>query len=896
MTLRSGSIKRSHSMHHPSRYLNDSMPSNGLSENVASPSFNEWASQRFGFDHSSPNLAQHYLATPATTPTHSRRPSIEKSQARLKASFGSSEQGSPSSAFFEYELGHGHYSRARSPLGPRFLSPSGSDYSFSSIANCSPGSPPHVDRRADTRIELDHNNTQLRSPATGVSSSIAVTAAVCTTTITNSIPPIVFSRTHTPIAHRRMISLDTLKRTPEFTIRKTVPPPINVPALNLWSEKPIDLLSSASSGLSTGNRPRTFLNTFTRVSSSPSQCSDNVGNYPDPEHISSIRPLFRALVFIPLGFLRFMLAPFGSLIILPEFLYNFQLSKSAGLSPHSKPRGRRLANLVAVAYVFFSVTMFSQEMFGKMGLMSRRGEEQFKALKVRLVSRKVEDLDWVRDWASGAFRKADYGQASVDESSPASSPPNDVVKPVQVPWDPKLAVRRKPVEIPDPTLGSSTGQINLNADPLSSFSHPARFAKMHSKLDNQFTSDISPFFFKATEALKPSAITACLYTNPFWLESLPEFLAEWPGPVSVVTESLVDDREDLIAAIERLRLQNHSVRALVDFHLVSSPVTDARLQPTRQRMLTGPVATNAHLNLARFFSRTEIVWLVGDARVTPGAGLYQHLVDDQTVRSRVLKYGDGIVVPIFGIERTKTGGQVEADSTSPEAAASYLKNEALSLALPRSQWPRTKEELVSIASPKESPIGLLDQTWQPRKGPTNWPLWQTLAGDDLLQRPAEEGGGIGLGLEPEMVGGGDQLYRVSQYELNYSPNLIISREGQTWCTERFDFNKAACVYQMYLSGTELWVTPIGWAFTMERMRGAVQVEDDAQRMMVSDTRFVLGWPIKGTEVVNPTASPLPLSPSRLLTGINLCSAVHQVPPRSLHAIRSGVSLARYMGS
>lgn len=827
MSLRPGPTKRCSSAN-PTSSCKQAKDSTSTERSSRSnlPTSSDWTSQRFGFDPSASNSSTPpYLVTPDTTPKISRIASSEKPRSGLS----SSTINSPSQTFFDYELGQGP-ARDSSPSSRPFLSPSGSDQSFS-ILNCSAKSGTSPDRREDTRIEFERSGNPPRSPAAGVSSSVAVTATV---TITSSaVPPAGFSRTGQPTTHRRLTSIDTANRPPEFTLRKTAPPPINVPALSPWSEKPIDFLTASSSGSSSSDPSRSFIYTLLRGWPSSSHSYDHSASHSDKKDSVSFRYLIRTVLFLPLGFLQFLLAPFGSLIFIPEFLHSSTISKSSGFSPHSKPRGRKLPNLLALLYVFFSITIFSQEMCVRLGLVTSRSQGKFKALKARLVIRKVEELAWVRDWASARFG-TNEDAASLVNPSPVSI---ENVRSQHTAWDPNVALKRRPVEINDGSSGDRlSGQLNLNADPFSIFPHAARFAKMHSKLGSEFTSDISPFFFKSTDPVDSSAITACLYTNSFWLSQLPDFLAEWPGPISLVVESTSSDRHELISAIERLRVENPAIRALVDFHLVFNAVSDLRRDHTLQRMLTAPLATNAHLNLARFFSRTDLVWLVGDARVTPGAGLYQSLMEDGMIRRRVLDYGDAIVVPTFGIERNRKANMIPNETINTTTAVEYLKSELASLKLPRSEWPASKEGLVSLADTEESnetPISLFDRSWQPTKGPTNWPLWKTLKGDELLQRSAEEGGGIGLGVEPGKVGGGDELYRVSNYELNYAPNVIMSREGQAWCTERFEVNKAACVYQMYLSGTELWVTPRGWAFTLERMHIEARESNDAQRLMDS---------------------------------------------------------------
>lgn len=57
----------------------------------------------------------------------------------------------------------------------------------------------------------------------------------------------------------------------------------------------------------------------------------------------------------------------------------------------------------------------------------------------------------------------------------------------------------------------------------------------------------------------------------------------------------------------------------------------------------------------------------------------------------------------------------------------------------------------------------------------------------------------------------DQAYPVVDYDYAYEPYIVFKKHGPPWCDERFvgyGANKAACLYEMYLSGVEFWVLPI----------------------------------------------------------------------------------------
>ena len=55
-----------------------------------------------------------------------------------------------------------------------------------------------------------------------------------------------------------------------------------------------------------------------------------------------------------------------------------------------------------------------------------------------------------------------------------------------------------------------------------------------------------------------------------------------------------------------------------------------------------------------------------------------------------------------------------------------------------------------------------------------------------------------------------EIYPVTEYEFSYEPYVIYKKEGTPWCDERFigyGANKAACLYEIFISGVDYWVLP-----------------------------------------------------------------------------------------
>ncbi|KAL0089739.1 glycosyl-transferase for dystroglycan-domain-containing protein [Phycomyces blakesleeanus] len=95
-------------------------------------------------------------------------------------------------------------------------------------------------------------------------------------------------------------------------------------------------------------------------------------------------------------------------------------------------------------------------------------------------------------------------------------------------------------------------------------------------------------------------------------------------------------------------------------------------------------------------------------------------------------------------------------------------------------FPASKEALI-----KEVDSGKLDmfhKSWLRGHGSTNYARWY----------PSQE------------------IYQVDTYDFSYEPYIIYKKNGTPWCDERFigyGANKAACLYEIYLSGVDYWVLP-----------------------------------------------------------------------------------------
>ncbi|BGP41530.1 hypothetical protein JCM10450v2_005579 [Rhodotorula kratochvilovae] len=598
---------------------------------------------------------------------------------------------------------------------------------------------------------------------------------------------------------------------------------------------------------------------------------------------------------------------FGKVLALPAsllafFLRPLQNAPAPARNPHSPPMngsakgvpGAATAKryplpirLLTIAYLLFSFLYLSlslsQAYLSPSSGTDAASSSRLAALRAKLGARGgsgQEGWQLVREYADGLSAKAGLELGWMTHKSAGEG---SVAEPVaegeealdEDEWGP---VRR--VGHPDKP-SSLLAMQSPEGNPLTGFTHTYRFSKMHDKVHWDLHDEIVPFAFHASSKPEKDDVTACMYTNEAWLQTLPSFVRTWRGPVSLVfetTHSRLDtaSRAALLSAIAALRDADPLVKQFIDFHLVGAPTTmsDRTLAKTRERMIHKPLARNYQLNLARFFAPTDVVFLIGDARVTPSGGLRRRLTDAK-LRKLVLEKGDALVIPTFGFVRDPTGGASPISSTAElraelgitdgtaaadafagvsaeefePLAAEHVHQLLETLPLAPEEWPTRKQQLVQLVntrvpspeSPTTAQLALFDRRWDANHGPSNWYLWRKSAADARLSEPPASGGGAGIGPDGS-VGGGKELYRVVDYDLHYAPLVVASKKGQPWCTERFDDVRASCVYQMYLSGAEMWVVPDEWAYTLEVLekRPEGEKEDPADKLKNSISSRLYG--------------------------------------------------------
>ncbi|KAF8583813.1 glycosyltransferase family 49 protein [Ramaria rubella] len=258
-------------------------------------------------------------------------------------------------------------------------------------------------------------------------------------------------------------------------------------------------------------------------------------------------------------------------------------------------------------------------------------------------------------------------------------------------------------------------------------------------------SRIVPFYYRASGSFRKEDITIATLVTSNRFEVLAGLVQRYQGPVSVaihVTDS-PQHRAALISALHDLYTKTPNLATYLDVHLVLD-VFERQFNTWR--------------NVARFFAahRTDFVMMLDvdfalctdfRSRIQDAAG------SDVMVRMR--EGTAAFVVPAFEYTQYEEG-------------------------LNQSSFPRDKEELLSLV--REGRIGMFHAAWQPGHNSTDYHrYYKALPGE---------------------------VYNAVRYQQAYEPYVIFKNTGTPWCDERFigyGGNKAACLFEMYLSGIDFFV-------------------------------------------------------------------------------------------
>lgn len=164
---------------------------------------------------------------------------------------------------------------------------------------------------------------------------------------------------------------------------------------------------------------------------------------------------------------------------------------------------------------------------------------------------------------------------------------------------------------------------------------------------------------------------------------------------------------------------------------------------------------NLWRNVAKLFARSEYVMQL-DIDFYPCTKIRESVLNNQKAMALLRSGEAALVIPAFEYSKQENG-------------------------LDFRTFPKNKPDLVQHY--KDNDIEMFHSFWLPGHAPTDYERW---TGDE------------------------QDIYPVTTYQFSYEPYVIFKNQGSVWCDERFSgygSNKAACLYEMYISGVDYYVLP-----------------------------------------------------------------------------------------
>ena len=281
-------------------------------------------------------------------------------------------------------------------------------------------------------------------------------------------------------------------------------------------------------------------------------------------------------------------------------------------------------------------------------------------------------------------------------------------------------------------------------------------------------SKVIPYYYRAAKPdddrfeREDITITTLVTANRF--EIFRRMAERYKGPISAtvhVSASDGDARAEQLRQLDDLYNSSDVMRDWVDVHLVYDAFerqfnmwrnvakyfarTDVRFPPS-----LSPWVFVLRLLMAQYVMMLDVdFWLCTDFR--------SRILNSAEILTRLKSGLAAFVVPAFEFLK-------QADGVDPHT------------------FPSSKPDLIELVD--QGKIDQFHRSWLPGHNSTDYPRY-------YRSKPGE-------------------VYRVRQYSHSYEPYVIFKKEGTPWCDERFigyGGNKAACLYELYLSGTTFYVLP-----------------------------------------------------------------------------------------
>ncbi|KAF7362195.1 hypothetical protein MVEN_00565600 [Mycena venus] len=254
-------------------------------------------------------------------------------------------------------------------------------------------------------------------------------------------------------------------------------------------------------------------------------------------------------------------------------------------------------------------------------------------------------------------------------------------------------------------------------------------------------SKIVPFFYRATGVFDQEDITITTLVTSNRFQVFARLVERYSGPISVTIH--VNNGTDHV----------HELLDSLHMLYLSSPKMASNVD-VHLVIDAFDRQFNTWRNIARFFARTDFVMML-DIDFSPCTDFRTAIRSSEAAMEKL---------------RTGTAAFVIAAFEYPKHADG----------IDESRFPRSKSALVSLV--RAGKIGMFHASWGPGHSSTDYNRYYAAP-------PGE-------------------IYKVTSYQSAYEPYVIFKKDGPPWCDERFigyGGNKAACLFEMYLSGISYYV-------------------------------------------------------------------------------------------
>ncbi|KAJ8076862.1 hypothetical protein PM082_001285 [Marasmius tenuissimus] len=254
-------------------------------------------------------------------------------------------------------------------------------------------------------------------------------------------------------------------------------------------------------------------------------------------------------------------------------------------------------------------------------------------------------------------------------------------------------------------------------------------------------SKIVPFFYRATGHFETEDITITTQITSNRFHVFDRLVRRYQGPISVT----IHVRNNSLH-IQDLLDSLHSLYTSTP--LMSKNVDVHLVIDFFDRQF------NTWRNIARFFARTDYVMML-DIDFYLCTDFRRAIQSSKAIMQKLREGNSAFVLPAFEFVNHSDG----VDYTN---------------------FPSDKKGLLSLV--KEKRISMFHASWDAGHNSTNYARFYAAP-------PGE-------------------VYKVTEYQAAYEPYVVFKKEGPPWCDERFvgyGGNKAACLFEMYLSGISYYV-------------------------------------------------------------------------------------------